>query len=415
MKILAIYRHYWPDTTPYARILRTTLEHFAAAGHEITVYTAQPSYNDIRQERQPWRESLGGVDVRRVPLFPERKQWRLVRAINFAYFLFRAVLHAVARSPYELVIANSHPPVFMGCALRAIRAIRGTKYIYHCQDLHPESAALAGDLGRGWLYRLLLRWDLATCRNARHTVVLSSDMAASLAARGHATKNVSVINNPPLAFDRIEQRRLPQLLAERGETVRFLFAGNLGRFQGLERLVAAARLIAGHVRFQLIFMGEGPAKRELVGLAGDLLGRRIIFVPQQSVETAVAAMQVCDYGIVSLLSNVYRFAYPSKSIMYLSAGCPVVGLVEPESELARMVEEHELGYVARSRSVSDIAEIMTRAVAERGRWTASRRREIELTCEEHFGEERMLAAWMHLISSDVPMGKGDQTSTARAA
>jgi glycosyltransferase involved in cell wall biosynthesis len=415
MKILAIYRHYWPDTTPYARILRTILEHLASQGHSVSVITAQPSYNDIRQSPEPWRETLGGVDVRRVRLLPERKSWRLVRAMNFAYFLFRSVLHAVVGSRYDLVIANSHPPVLMGCALRLIRAIRGTPYIYHCEDIHPESAALVGDLERGWLYQRLLSWDTASCHHARHVVVLSGDMAASLAARGHTVKNVSIVNNPPLAVDRFEQRRLSVPLAEPGENVRFLFAGNLGRFQGLERLVAAARLIAGHVRFQLVFMGEGAAKRELVALAGDLMGRRIVFMPQQSVETAVAAMQACDYGIVSLLANVYRFAYPSKGITYLSAGCPVIGLVEPASELARTIERHGLGYVAHSRSVSDIAEVLTVAVAERRRWTVARRREIEQACQELFGEEQMLAAWNHLTSSELPFVKAESTPAPRAA
>jgi glycosyltransferase involved in cell wall biosynthesis len=415
MKILTIYRHYWPDTTPYARILRTIAEHFAAHGHEVTVYSAQPSYNDVRQEPQPWHESLNGVDVHRIRLLPERKRWRLARAVNYAHFLLRSIAHAVAGRRYDLVIANSHPPVFMGCALRVIRALRGTPYIYHCEDLHPESAALVGDLGRGWLYRTLMELDTATCRDARRVVVLSGDMADALTARGHAAKNVSIINNPPLPVDRIEQRRIHSPLAEPGETVRFLFAGNLGRFQGLERLVAAARLIAGHVRFQLIFMGEGAAKRELITLAGDLMGRRIVFMSQQSVEAAVAAMRVCDYGVVSLLANVYRFAYPSKCIMYLSAGCPVVSLVEPESELARTIEQHNLGYVARSRSVLDIAEIMTRAVAERHRWTASRRSEIERKCEELFGESRMLEAWMHLISGEVPRGGTDRVTSSRAA
>jgi colanic acid biosynthesis glycosyl transferase WcaI len=398
MKILAIYRHYSPDTAPYARILRTIAEHLAERGHETAVFTAQPSYNDVRQPLQLWREILGGVQVRRIHLLPERKRWRLVRAANYVYFLLRAVLHATVARRYDLVIANSHPPVLMGCALRLIRAVRGTPYIYHCQDLHPEAAALAGDLKRNWRYRLLLKWDTATCRGAQRVIVLSRDMADSLAARGLATDNVSIINNPPLPVATSAKPELPPPLDDRIETVRFLFAGNLGRFQGLERLVAAARLIAARTPFQLIFMGEGIVKPELVALAGELLGRRIIFVPQQSVETAAAAMRVCDYGVVSLMANVYRFAYPSKSIMYVSEGCPVVALAEPESELAKTIDEQGFGYVASSRSVAGIAETLLKAVAERRRWTPERRNQIAQAAEQLFGQSRMLATWDQLIA-----------------
>ncbi len=398
MKILAIYRHYVPDTAPYARILRTIVEHLAANGHETTVLTAQPAYNDVRQPSQPWRETVGGVAVRRVRLLPERKSWRAVRAVNFAWFLLRAVIHAAFMKRYDLIIANSHPPVLMGCALRLIRALRGTPYIYHCQDLHPEAAVIGGFLNRGRLYKRLLRWDTATCIAARRVMVLSQDMADTLVARGVPAERISIINNPPLAVDANARPILPPPLDGRADTVRFLFAGNLGRFQGLERLVAAARLVAGRVPFQLIFMGEGSAKRELVALAGELVGRRIVFVPQQSVETAHAAMRVCDYGVVSLLADVYRFAYPSKSMMYWSAGCPVLALVESQSELAQTIEQHDLGYVAETRSVSGIAETILKAVIERGRWTPERRRQIANTCDALYGLERMLSAWDEVIA-----------------
>jgi glycosyltransferase involved in cell wall biosynthesis len=398
MRILAIYRHYWPDSTPYARILRSLLEHLAAAGHQTAVFTGQPGYNGVRQLQQPWRETLNAVDVHRVFLLPERKNRRFARALNWIYFLVRAVLHAAMGRRYDLIIANSHPPILMGCALRLIRALRRTPYIYHCQDMHPESAAAAGDLGRGKMHRLLLRWDTTTCHEAERVVVLSEDMADSLARRGLSSANVSIINNPPLRIESTARPKLPTPLNEPTKYVRFLFAGNLGRFQGLERAIAAAGLVAGRAEFQLIFMGEGDAKRTLIAQAGDLVNRRIFFVPRQPVETAVAAMRICDYGIVSLLPDVYRYAYPSKSMTYLSAGCPLLALIERESELAKSIGKYDLGYVAASRSLTDIAEIMTRAVAERSRWTTERRCAIAHTCEQLFGESRMQAAWDALLA-----------------
>jgi colanic acid biosynthesis glycosyl transferase WcaI len=415
MRILAIYRHYWPDTPPYARILRSILEHLSAGGHDTTVYAAQPSYNDIRQPPQPWRENVGGVEIRRIRLLRERKQRRLARAFNALYFSLRAVLHAVVGRRYDLVIANTQPPVLMGCALRLICLLKGTPYIYHCQDLHPESALLAGDLNRGWLYRLLERCDSAACRRAQRVVVLSRDMVDALEARGLPTGNVSIINNPPLEIDPTARPALPPPLDEPADCARFLFAGNIGRFQGLERLVAAARLAAGRMPFQLIFMGEGVARRELVALAGDLLGRRIIFLPHQSLETAIAAMRVCDFGVVSLSANVYRFAYPSKSIMYLSAGCPLLALVEPESELAKTIERYGLGYVAASRSVAHIAETIVKAVAGRGKWIPERRLQIEQVCRELYDQTRMLAAWDRLISNEPGTSTNDIGPEALAA
>ncbi|MEM8679185.1 MAG: glycosyltransferase, partial [Planctomycetota bacterium] len=166
MRILAIYRHYWPDTTPYARILKELMEDCADRGHEVTVVTGQPSYNDIGHEQQPWKETRDGVRVVRFGLLPERKHLPILRMLNFSLFLLRAVCHAIFSRRYDVVIANSHPPLLMGWALRTVKFFTGTSYIYHCQDVHPESAKAIGKLQSSALYRLLRRSDAATCRLA---------------------------------------------------------------------------------------------------------------------------------------------------------------------------------------------------------------------------------------------------------
>ena len=66
MEVYIIYRHYWPDITAYARLLRSIAERIAADGHHVTVFSAQPSYNDVRQQRRPFRERVNGVEIIRM-------------------------------------------------------------------------------------------------------------------------------------------------------------------------------------------------------------------------------------------------------------------------------------------------------------------------------------------------------------
>ncbi|MCA9187152.1 MAG: glycosyltransferase family 4 protein [Pirellulaceae bacterium] len=397
MRILAIYRHYWPDTTPYARILRTILEHQVERGHEVHVITAQPGYNDIQHARQPWRESLGGVDVHRIRLLPERKSWRLLRSFNFAWFLLRATLHAVWARNYDVIVANSHPPVLMGIVLRIIKGVTGIPYIYHCQDLHPESAQLGGQLRAGFIYQQLLGVDAQNCRQAQRVVVLSDDMWETIEGRGVETENVSVINNPPLDVGDGPSLELPSIFHD-PEAFYVLFAGNLGIFQGLDVLVKAVRFLPQRVPVRLIFMGEGLAKPALMEEAGLLLDERIFFLPHQPVEVALAAMREADLGVVSLLPEIYRFAFPSKSMMYLSAGCPLLTIMEPDSELAKVVREYRLGYVANRRWPQIVANLIEQAWRERHTWTAARRAEIQEVCDALYGRDRMLSQWDRVLS-----------------
>jgi hypothetical protein len=83
---------------------------------------------------------------------------------------------------------------------------------------------------------------------------------------------------------------------------------------------------------------------------------------------------------------------------YLAAGCPLVSVVEPKSELARTIAHYDLGYVPEARSVTSIAETIVKAVAERGRWSPAERRRIEHTCQELFGQDQMLVSWDRVIA-----------------
>ena len=48
---------------------------------------------------------------------------------------------------------------------------------------------------------------------------------------------------------------------------RIIFAGNLGRFQGLEDIVGATSLLGPLANFELVFLGEGKALSSLQSLA----------------------------------------------------------------------------------------------------------------------------------------------------
>ncbi len=377
------------------------LEHFASQGHEVVVYTAQPSYNDVKQDRQPWREVLGGVDVIRVPLLPERKRWTATRAANAVLFLLRAVCHVCMRSRYNLIIANTFPPILNGVALRLIRRLRNIPYVFHCQDIHPESARLIGKLRAGWAYKMMLRSDTRTCRKAERVVALSGDMLASLKSRGLPDHNMVVINNPPLDSLSGAAAWSPSFQPS-SNVFRVLFAGNIGSAQGLDLVIRAAHLIRHEQEIHFVFMGEGSAKSRLVELAGELNNKTVFFEPFQPIETAWAAMRDASIGLVPLYPGLFRYAFPSKSMTYLSAGCPLLAIIEEESELAHTIREHDLGYLVSQRDPAALAAAIHHAWMERDKWTPARRTALKDVGDRLYGRQRMLTAWDRLITHLSP-------------
>ena len=87
MRILLVHRYYWPDTPAYAQMLHLMAKRFVEAGHEVTVFSTQPSYNDAVADKLPSKQVVDGVTIYRTPLMKEQKTKLLVRAINVVLFL----------------------------------------------------------------------------------------------------------------------------------------------------------------------------------------------------------------------------------------------------------------------------------------------------------------------------------------
>jgi len=203
MKLQSVYRHYWPDTAPYASILRAILEERARLGDDVCVLTGQPSYNDNRLPARPRQEVVGGVRVRRFRLPPERKRALGARAGSLLWFLARAGVAVAAHESPDLILVNGHPPVGMGFFARAMRRWHGVPYVYHCQDIHPEALLVGGHVRPGRMFRLLRSLDTQTCMGAAAVVVLSDDMRKTMLGRGIPDEKLVVINN----FDPAEKKR----------------------------------------------------------------------------------------------------------------------------------------------------------------------------------------------------------------
>lgn len=362
MKVLFFYQHFWPDSPPYANMLRAMGENLVASGHDVRVLTAQPSYKeDDRSREQPEHELLNGIQVRRLPRLPLSLRYRLISQLGRALFPLRACL-AVAllrlkgEAP-DVIVAATIPPVINGLFALLAARLSGARLVYHLQDIYPEIGA-AGGLwsSHSWRHRWLLKLDTFTARRASRCVVLSDDMRDALARRGQDTSNVVVINNFMLSsFDSAasaparSNNSAVRRYSDIQQRSKLVFAGNLGRFQGLDDLLDAfLSLEEGVCDLELHFLGDG-AMADTLKQKAKLAGN-VHFHGHQPFEAASRFIADCDAGIVSIQPDVYRFAYPSKTLTYLGLGVPLLAIVEPESGMAKDIATHKLGVAAAGRS-----------------------------------------------------------------
>lgn len=389
MRIAICYRYFYPDTPPYAKMLHDISGWLAEEGHDVTVLTAQPSYKpEAAIGRQPWREQIAGFSVIRLPLLPERGAG-IVRVVNSAMFLSFSALYLLFARRFDLIWTATMPPVVQGMLLSLVARLRGAGFLYHMQDIYPEIGMANDVIKPGVLSSWMKRLDTATIRRSQAVVVLSEDMKGALRDRGLSDDNVSVINN----YSLVDADTHPERKATaNGSVKRFVFAGNIGRFQHLKALVEAFGRIGPDVA-TLELLGDGRLKRELQTLVTSKGYDNVRFHGHVDPEAAFEFISDCDVAVVSLQPGLFRFAYPSKVLTYLAAGVPIFALVEEESELAKTIRDRHVGQVA-PWSLTDHE--FDEAIRDMCRHTDDSARE---NVEDLFSPAAARSRWVQLISA----------------
>lgn len=398
VSILLAPPHYPPAAPAWARIGRVMANRFAEVGIEVSVFTSMPSY--FRSEDAPVQTGRcveDGVPVTRVTTMPGGSS--LSRVIGGLVFGAKLIAHtAWPRRSYDIVVVQTVPPVVMGiCGWIAAR-LAGAKLVYHAMDIHPDAATASGDLEQSVVLRGLRFLDTATMGVADSVVVLSEDMRRTVEERGIETSKIAVINNfnpvPVESADSLSPDGCRQL-KEPGP-VRFVFAGNLGRFQNLDALIEGFRLAEKECpNIELLLIGEGVRKSELeqLALSGPQTGIR--FIDQQSPEAALLLLQQADFAVVSLASGMLGSCYPSKVMAYLEVGCPIISIVDPDTELATMTVEEHIGFTCAPGDRRVIADtLLTAAASQRPSSDL-----VRAVGERRFGRAGQLELWLGLVEA----------------
>ena len=398
MRILLVHRYYWPDTPAYAQMLHLMARRFVEAGHDVTVFSTQPSYNDSVAEKLPGKQVVDGVTIYRTPLLKEQKTKLLVRAINVLLFCGSLAGHWLLRwGKYDLMTVASFPPTVMGVMARWLTWLTGSRYLYHCQDLYPETAQATGLIRRPWLGKLAKKIDYRTCQRAARLVTLSGGMVDTLCDRGLEDSNFSVINN--FIIDKLDASvEIPDALLRSEDKFRIVFAGNMGRFQNLPNLMDAAKRFADNERIEFCFIGGGAMTERLRERAGDCLGKTIHFFPFQPLPIVLKLLSDAQLAIISLSPGVIRTAYPSKTMSYLEAGCRILAVLEKDTELASLVREEDLGTVCGDTSVEGIQAAIENEFDRGIEQSNEGRSKLRAAGEKHFGQQAILQRWVDLLA-----------------
>ena len=115
-----------------------------------------------------------------------------------------------------------------------------------------------------------------------------------------------------------------------------MYAGTMGRKQGLEILAEAAGRLSGREGLRFVFCGEGPGKLILSDLTAHLAN--VQWIPLQPCARLNDLLNLADIHLLPQKADAADLVMPSKLTGMLASGRPVVATSRPGTQLAEAVE-----------------------------------------------------------------------------
>lgn len=331
-------------------------------GFEVEVVTGFPNYPGGRlypgyRIRLLQREVIDGVQVTRLPLYPNHDQSAIKRVLNYASFAASALVYGLFLARRADVMYAYHPPLTVGIAASLIRFFRRIPVVYDIQDMWPDTLRVTGMLSNPKALNLVAAVCRWVYRRVDRIVVLSPGFKRLLVERGVPPAKVDVIYNwADEAALAAPTGQLPAAFPG-PERFRILFAGNMGKAQALGTVLDAASLLqAQGSRVCFVMLGGGVEQAALKKRALEQGLTNVVFFPAVPMVQVGTYLHAADALLVHLRKDpLFEITIPSKTQAYMAAGKAL--LMAVDGDAAELVRQSGGGVVAESENARGLAQV----------------------------------------------------------
>ncbi len=363
----------------------------------------------------PHPMASGPLEVEAAPAYDRRGL--KARASSWLRFMAAAGARAARLRGRPFLFVATNPPMLPHLAW-ALRRARGLRYAVLVWDLYPDAMVHQGMTSASSpMARAFRELNRRAFRGAEAVIVLSERMGELVRAQvGDAPVRIEVIPN---WGDTETIRPLPKadnpfaLAHGQADRVTVMYSGNIGQTHGLTSVVQAAARLQGDERVGFLVIGDGlgrpavEAEVERLSLAG-----RVRLVDYQPWEMLPLTLATGDIAIVAQAPGTEDHSFPSKTYQALAAGSAILALTSPTSDLARLVEEHDVGATV-ARDDVDAIEATLRGWLDDPSRLEQLRSNARRVAVERFSEDAVARRFLEVLGPHIGGPQGSQPATGQ--
>lgn len=394
-KILFFSEFYSPakNSTAFfvARIIAATAEKYPGIVRVICA-TMQNG-----KEKTPQPDNLQILRLNPVFKNKDRLSSRIMRLLTITFKFAWHAIWGIRRKDTVFAVTN---PAFMILFLAMLRCVRRFRFILLAYDIFPENVLAAKlcrpDSAKYKISKRLFDWAYS---KADTVIAIGRDMREILIKKGVPPEHIRIVTNwsPDKGNTPLQKNDNEYIkkFALQDKTV-FLFAGNLGRVQGIPNLLKAIDLTSSS-NSAFLFIGDGAMKNELEKFKATHPDKHIYIIGYQPIDKANEFLSAGDVALIPLADRMLGLGVPSKSYFYMAAGMPLLFIGDRNSEIALTIGEENNGWQIDADSPEKLADLLDKIATMDRTQLAEFAGRSRLAAEQRFAEKLILQQFNQII------------------
>ncbi len=334
MRLLVVTQYFWPENFR----INDLVSELVRRGHQVSVLTGVPNYPDghvfpaFKSDANLFSQ-YAGVSVYRVPMLP-RGKGGLRLLLNYLSFAISASTVGVWRlrgQKYDAIFAYEPSPITVGLPAVALRFTKNAPLLFWVQDLWPETLQAVGAVKSALVLSAVGKLVSFIYRRCDVILAQSKSFIPQIFKYAPAESRVLYFPNWSEKTNTSAEVNLAPEVPSASGYFSVMFAGNIGDAQDFPAILAAAESLKCH-SIRWLIVGDG----RMAGWVAEEIKKRglqdqVLMLGRFPSERMPSFFQHADALLVSLKDEpIFSMTIPSKLQTYLSAGIPVVAMLNGE-------------------------------------------------------------------------------------
>lgn len=334
-----------PDGVSTAYLYNDIALRLQERGYEVVVLTTTPHFNIVPEqvEKQPMRwkvwgfckvSKFNGMTVLHVP--QKKFKSTALRLLGFVYWHIVSFFIGLTIRHVDLILSPS-PPLTLGFLNLGLAKLKGCKVVYNVQEIYPDILKL-----KGGIVLKFLKWMEYKVYNGSDAVTtIDKVFHDTIVDRFGDKDKLHIIPNfvDTDLYREVEWKgKLDKNLFPKNDSIKLLYAGNIGHAQSWEPLIELADRTRD-LNVEYIVIGEG-AKR---GYVEEEIKKRALeklhLLPYQPRELMPAILSYSDASFIFMAPEMDGDGFPSKVYTIMACERPMLILSGENTPIVNFLKD----------------------------------------------------------------------------